>query len=384
MMNIPEIRFKGFNGAWVQRALGAMLHEYDELYTGGKFPIATSSRKGLFLQNEYFDGGRTGIDETLTFHLVPENYITYRHMSDDSTFHFNQNTMKTSVLVSKEYPVFTTTNEVDDGFILCNLNYSSNFAKFSHMQKKGGTRVRLYYSVLQNYQLRVPAISEQTAIGNFFRTLDNCIAINQRKRDSLKKLKAAYLQQMFPQACERVPRVRFGGFAGAWVEKRLGEVVEKITTGKLDANAMVENSKYDFYTSGIKKYRIDHYAFEGPSITIAGNGATVGYMHLANGKFNAYQRTYVLSKFNVDRQFIYSEISNKLPRKIAEEARAGNIPYIVMDILAELNVGIPSNIHEQTAIGNFFRNLDIQITAQANKTEQLKQLKAAYLQKMFV
>ncbi|WP_273398102.1 restriction endonuclease subunit S [Actinobacillus porcinus] len=73
----------------------------------------------------------------------------------------------------------------------------------------------------------------------------------------------------------------------AWEQRKLGEFCQ-ITTGKLDANAMVENGKYDFFTSGIKKYKIDHYAFTGPAITIAGNGATVGYMHYADGHFNAY------------------------------------------------------------------------------------------------
>ena len=63
-----------------------------------------------------------------------------------------------------------------------------------------------------------------------------------------------------------------------WVLLAL-EKIAKITTGKLDANAMVKNGKYDFYTSGIKKFKINTAAFEGPAITIAGNGATVGYMH---------------------------------------------------------------------------------------------------------
>ena len=48
-----------------------------------------------------------------------------------------------------------------------------------------------------------------------------------------------------------------------------------ITTGKLDANAMVQDGQFDFYTSGIDVYKIDKSAFEGPVITIAGNGASV-------------------------------------------------------------------------------------------------------------
>lgn len=181
-----------------------------------------------------------------------------------------------------------------------------------------------------------------------------------------------------------VPKRRFKEFQNdeAWEQRKLGMLVD-ISTGKLDANAMVDNGAYDFYTSGIKKYRIDIPAFEGPAITIAGNGATVGYMHLADGKFNAYQRTYVLEKFRADRQFLFSEISNKLPQKIKEEARAGNIPYIVMDTLTELIVYIPVSEEEQIKVGIFIKNLDNLITLHQLKLKKLKETKSAYLSEMF-
>ncbi|HFC9126955.1 TPA: restriction endonuclease subunit S [Enterococcus faecium] len=178
------------------------------------------------------------------------------------------------------------------------------------------------------------------------------------------------------------PEIRFPGFTEDWEERKLGDVT-KISTGKLDANAMVENGKYDFYTSGIKKYRIDVAAFEGPAITIAGNGATVGYMHLADNKFNAYQRTYVLQEFLVDRSFIFSEIGNKLPKKIKQEARTGNIPYIVMDMLTELKLSIPQNNSEQQKIGSFFKQLDDTIALHQRKLDLLKETKKGFLQKMF-
>ncbi|HFI0020832.1 TPA: restriction endonuclease subunit S [Streptococcus suis] len=181
---------------------------------------------------------------------------------------------------------------------------------------------------------------------------------------------------------KKSPQLRFEGFTDDWEERKLGDIT-KISTGKLDANAMVENGKYDFYTSGIKKYRIDVAAFEGPSITIAGNGATVGYMHLADNKFNAYQRTYVLQEFLVDRSFIFSEIGNKLPKKIKQEARTGNIPYIVMDMLTELKLSIPQNNSEQQKIGSFFKQLDKTIALHQRKLDLLKEQKKGFLQKMF-
>ena len=70
-----------------------------------------------------------------------------------------------------------------------------------------------------------------------------------------------------------IPQRRFKEFknTGTWEQRKLGEFAD-ISTGKLDANAMVEDGEYDFYTSGMKKYRIDTPAFEGPAITIAGMG----------------------------------------------------------------------------------------------------------------
>ena len=156
------------------------------------------------------------------------------------------------------------------------------------------------------------------------------------------------------------PKIRFKGYNEDWEQRKLGKVAD-IGTGKLDANAMNETGEYDFYTSGIQKYKIDVPAFEGPAITIAGNGATVGYMHLANGKFNAYQRTYVLSAFQANREFLFYEIGNKLPKKISQEARTGNIPYIVMDMLTDLQLSIPCE-QEQRKLGEFMMSLDHLIT----------------------
>ena len=124
---------------------------------------------------------------------------------------------------------------------------------------------------------------------------------------------------------------------------------------------MVSDGQYDFYTSGIDVFKIDVAAFEGPAITIAGNGASVGYMHLADGKFNAYQRTYVLTDFLADRQFLNVAIGNELPDKIQEEVRGSGIPYIVLNMLTDLSIPFPSH-EEQYAIGVYFQQLDKLIT----------------------
>lgn len=195
---VPEIRLDGFEGEWEVVNLGTLIENYDEIISGASgFPIATSSRKGLYLQNDYFEGGRTGIDLTLDFHRVPMGYVTYRHMSDDSIFKFNKNNFETDVLVSKEYPVFISNDSSDIDFLLYHLNNSRLFLRFSTMQKLGGTRVRLYYKNLITYKLAVPTVKEQQAIGTYFSNLDNLINSYQDKILQLETLKKKLLQDMF-------------------------------------------------------------------------------------------------------------------------------------------------------------------------------------------
>ena len=195
---VPEIRLDGFEGEWKVVNLGRLIENYDEIISGASgFPIATSSRKGLYLQNDYFEGGRTGIDLTLDFHRVPMGYVTYRHMSDDSIFKFNKNNFETDVLVSKEYPVFISNDSSDIDFLLYHLNNSRLFLRFSTMQKLGGTRVRLYYKNLITYKLAVPTVEEQQAIGTYFSNLDSLITAHQEKISQLETLKKKLLQDMF-------------------------------------------------------------------------------------------------------------------------------------------------------------------------------------------
>jgi len=195
---VPEIRLDGFEGEWEVVNLGTLIENYDEVISGTSgFPIATSSRKGLYLQNDYFEGGRTGIDLTLDFHRVPIGYVTYRHMSDDSIFKFNKNNFETDVLVSKEYPVFISNDSSDIDFLLYHLNNSRLFLRFSTMQKLGGTRVRLYYKNLITYKIAVPTVKEQQAIGTYFSNLDQLITSYQEKITQLETLKKKLLQNMF-------------------------------------------------------------------------------------------------------------------------------------------------------------------------------------------
>ena len=71
----------------------------------------------------------------------------------------------------------------------------------------------------------------------------------------------------------------------------------QIRTGKKDVNEGNPNGEYTFFTCAKEITYSDVYSFDTEAILISGNGAGVGYTHYYNGKFEAYQRTYVLNEF---------------------------------------------------------------------------------------
>ena len=141
-------------------------------------PLLTSSRNGLMYQADY-RGNVTTENENTLFSVIPLNSCTYRHMSDDSIFHLNINNLEKG-LVSREYPVFQE-NKSNLKFVVQNINSSNSFTKFCTEQKKGGTRTRLYYKTLCEYELMVPFIKEQDKIANFFDNLDHLITFHECK-----------------------------------------------------------------------------------------------------------------------------------------------------------------------------------------------------------
>ena len=120
-----------------------------------------------------------------------------------------------------------------------------------------------------------------------------------------------------------------------------------ITTGKLNANAMVENGKYPFFTCAKDPFKIDSFAFDTEALLISGNGSHVGYINYYKGKFNAYQRTYVLDNFKIDIEFVKYYLNKILHKIINKEKSDSNIPYITLRTLEKINIPYPNNVDKK-------------------------------------
>ena len=177
--------------------------------------------------------------------------------------------------------------------------------------------------------------------------------------------------------------MRFPEFAknDDWLSLKIYEVC-KITTGTFDANAMSNSGKFPFFTCAKEVYRIDKYTFDAEALLVSGNGANVGYIHYCNGKFSAYQRTYVLWDFNINIFFVKYFLEGFLKARIFKERRDGNTPYIVLDTLRKFKFYAPK-LEEQTKIAIFLSLIDKRIELQNKIIKDYELLKKEINIKMF-
>ena len=105
---------------------------------------------------------------------------------------------------------------------------------------------------------------------------------------------------------------------------------------------MVENGEYPFFTCDSNPFRIDTYAFDEEAILISGNGSQVGHINYYKGKFNAYQRTYVIYGFDdINVRFLLHFLNCYLKDYILKNCKKGSVPYITLPMLQDFSIPVP-------------------------------------------
>lgn len=390
----PKIRFKGFTETWEQRKLETYLQEYNEVTsTNNQYPALTSSRKGLFLQTDYFSGNQVASENNIGYNVVPYGYFTYRHMSDDEVFHFNLNDIVDKGIVSTLYPVFTTSKELDSKYLQYQLNYGEEFSRFARLQKQGGSRTYMYLNKLRKLSLTMPnTLDEQKEISAILSTLDHFITLHQRKCENLKKLKKFMLQKLFPQNGENVPKVRFLNFTDTWEQRKFKNIVERLSESYMsdDKNPSVE---YEDIISELGTINKDIF-----NKRIRKNGIKFSNNEILYGKLRPYLHNWlkpdfngiavgdwwVLKPINCDREFIFRLIQTSTFDNIANQSNGTKMPRADWNLIANSDFYLPISIYEQKQIGSLFSKLDHLITLHQSKCDKLKEVKKYMLQNMFI
>lgn len=353
-------------------------------------PVYSSSRKGLVPQSDYYNQ-REAVETNLGYKVVPQGYVTYRHMSDDDVFHFNINKTGENVLVSSEYPVFTSSDNCDLSFLISVLNNTARFRYFCKMQKLGGTRTRLYLDNLKRYALALPPFDEQKKIAEILSTQDKAIELQGRKIEELKRFKKGCLEKMFPRKGQKVPEKRFPGFTDDWEQRKLRELaifnpkaelpdtfeyvdLESVvgtemlshrTESKQSAPSRAQRLAQtgDLFYQTVRPYQKNNYLFEKPD------------------KYYVFSTGYAQMRPVVDGRFLLCLVQNdRFVKVVLDNCTGTSYPAINSNDLAEIDVYSPNNPQEQKQIGDFFKDLDNLIALHQRKLEEMKKQKKALMQ----
>jgi type I restriction enzyme, S subunit len=183
----------------------------------------------------------------------------------------------------------------------------------------------------------------------------------------------------------RLPPNMSGQLVEQWPVIPLGELCQ-IKTGRKDANQGSPNGKYPFFTCAKEHIWSEEYSFEGEALLIAGNG-DVGNTTYYDGKFEAYQRTYVLMDFKgVSANFLFYALGDRLKAALVDKKLGSTMPYIKKGMLSNFPITVPP-MQEQQRIVNIldeaFETLDEKSQQIHSRLNGAEDLFGSYLSDLF-
>lgn len=368
VLNVPALRFPEFTDEW-QHILNKEL--FNPVSDKNKDKIITlilsaSQTEGMIERNNIGIDIKFDENSVKNYKIVRTGDYVVHLRSFQGGFAFSELTG----ICSPAYTILRPNKQLQYGFLRAYF-MSKKFIDSLRLVTYG-IRDGKSISVEEWMQLytNIPSDKEQDKIIKLFNILDERIKLQNKIIEKLETLIKGIRDYVLNNKLQNTTK------------KKLGELCT-ITTGKLDANAMKSEGLYPFFTCAEDVYRIDSFAFDTEALLVSGNGANLGYIHYYKGKFNAYQRTYVLSNFIEDIHYIQIYLEAYLHKRIALEKSTSNTPYIVLATLAEMPIIIP-NIKIQKDISNKILILKSKLITEIHIRNCYKDMRQFLLSQMFI
>lgn len=389
-MQQPKIRLRGYNGAWMQTTWGTLTSDF---------------KYGINAAAKLYDGKNkylriTDIDDTTRVFLQDNLTTPDANLSSCEEYVMQNGDIviaRTGASVGKSYIYHKSDgrvyfagflirmrlkDNVDKDFIFQNT-LTESYAKHIRIVSQRSGQPGVNVDELKSYSLSMPTNKEeQQTLGSYFHHLDTLIQSTAKKIESLKQVKAASLQSMFPQDGETTPRVRFRGFGGEWEKVALGDIADIYQPQTIGADSFTEKG-YDVYgANGIigKYHKYNHTTNQS---MIACRGSNCGVVNHSKGRcwINGNAMVINVDSYDINKLFMFVLLQKQ---NFSSIVSGSGQPQIVRGPLQQWNVFLPSEKKEQQAIADYFTALDSQISFQTQRLEKLKQIKSACLDNMFV
>lgn len=386
----PKIRFKGFEGEWETQSLSD--HNFSIIAGGdvdkkllqnnGKYPVIANALTNDGILGYYMDSFR-----------VNGPAVTVTGRGD------------IGVAIARHYS-FTPVVRLLSIKSNHNVDFLANAINCYKVAKESTGVPQLTTAKLQEYRIPIPKeMDEENAIASYFTSLDSQISASTSLLASLKQMKAASLQAMFPQEGETVPKIRFKGFEGKWKKVKLNSFAKRVTRKNshlestlaltiASAHGLV--SQIDYFNNLVVGSNIRNYYLLKKGEFAYNKSYSNGYPFGSVKRLERYEQG-ILSTlyitFSIDNSISSDYLThffdtNLWHKEVAERAAEGARNHGLLNIGAndflDINIWKPESKAEQQAIASYFTSLDRQISLQSQRLEKLKQIKSACLDKMFV
>lgn len=388
----PKIRFKGFEEEWKAPLFSEMVERISASGQAGMLPGVEfediASGEGCFNKNIYqkecHKYGKLFYEGDILFGKL-RPYLKNIILAD-----FN------GVAIGDFWVL--RSKGLDEKYLYTLVN-SESFLKVANISS-GSKMPRADWNLVSTTKFVVPsAKDEQKAIGKYFTSLDSQISAATSRLASLKQMKAASLQAMFPQEGETVPKIRFKGFEGEWKKVSFKDFTFHAGTKNRD-NLPLESysisNEFGFipqneqFENGGTMTQADKrmYYIVSPN-SFAYNPARINVGSL--GYYEGKEDVIVSSLYEVFKtddticdKFLLYWFKTDIFQKMIEQFQEGGVRlYFFYDKMCKCSLMRPP-LAEQQAIASYFTSLDRQISLQSQRLEKLKQIKSACLDKMFV
>lgn len=394
--NIPEIRFKGFEGEWEELTLGDMGQ-----ITMGQSPSSvnytTDSKYHILVQ------GNSDMKNGKVTPRVWTKQVTKTADSGDLIISVRApvgDVGKTSynVVIGRGVAAIKA-NE----FVFQSLIKKKEFGYWDQFST-GSTFESINSNVLKKAIISTTSQKEQSQIGSYFQNLDQQITLEQQKHDKLVTLKKAMLEKMFPKEGATVPEIRFEGFEGVWPKVILDEIVDLFKGKTLGWKDISDNGIYECILYGnlyteygmvINKvyYKTNNYSNElvlsksGDVLIPSSDTTPTGLARASSiekdGVILGGDINVLRPSKEINGSFISYNI-NANRDKLIKYIKGSTVRHLDNSDLKNVELYISKNPKEQSSIVNFFKKIDTLISLQKQKIDKLKNIKKACLDKMFV
>lgn len=405
----PALRFKGFTDPWEQRKLEEYLEvsgqkNFEGIYTKEDV-LSVSGDFGIVNQIE-FQGRSFAGASVANYGVVETGDIVYTKSPLKSNPYgiIKANKGKNGI-VSTLYAVYKPKQSANPEFVQIYFEQDARMNNYMHPLVNKGAKNDMKVSAENALkgQIVFPDIKEQRTISEFFRNLDTLITLHQRKYEKLVNIKKSMLDKMFPKNGASVPEIRFKGFTDPWEQRKLSDIVEKVTeknAGLQYIETFTNSAEFgiisqrDFFDHDISKigsldgYYVVHnedFVYN-PRISVT---APVGPINR-----NKLGRTGVMSPLytvfrphDIDTTYLEHFFKSGYWHSFMNfngDSGARSDRFSIKDsVFFEMPIPTP-DIEEQKKIGEFLTQLDTLITLHQRKLEKLQNIKKSCLEKMFV